>query len=723
MGDHEDDEKKQAAAPLSAPSGADRAEKGEEDEGPSMDLFSTRRPKDFKAGMSSGVKNIVKGVFSGVAALVASPVVSTIAAVNGGEQDLGSKALNGLKGFGQGLFLGVMAGVALPVAGVTTGLLQIGRGAVNTPDAYMQQGDGKEWDSKRRVWYLYDLEAEADRILKETEEEYADRIVKEQRGEQGASTFAAQRQEAASKAQSQSALPERAVKDRTYYEVLEVSTSASTSEIKKAYFKKARQLHPDKNLDDPEAKDKFQLVGTAYQILSSDELRAKYDVNGLGGVSDAPVMDSSAFFAVIFGSEKFESIVGQLRLAMMMELGENPLAAEDEAQAKPDAPPGDTSFKIDFRQGKREVQLAVNLAKKLDGAVAKDLAELRIKFAKQQRDGGVVAEPASAPVSSANPPTLAEDFVHVEVQQVMSPALLKEREAQLFDTFRRQLEEEAAELSKTPIGQALLGVVSYVYYEQGAHHLGFKHSFTAGLGLTGQTTHVMGTQFQVVKSVYSAYQAQKKMTKEMEKEQAKLKAAAGAAGAEEEEGTPAKAPEPSADSAAEGMGSIIDTLWHISVVDIESTLRKSCKKLFKDSGVSPEQRDARAEGLIFIAKVFREKSQTSAFGLSALKEDLKKEMKSAEEAQKIREKAELDAKAEAAQRSEQNAEQVRLDAMEALRVQKIFDGTFTRQELKDMKPKELKEIMTARNLPTVGCTEKDDFVKAILHQQDAHEVL
>ncbi|KAH9261724.1 hypothetical protein BASA81_000380 [Batrachochytrium salamandrivorans] len=718
MGDQEEDEKKTVAAPPSAASSSDKAAEGVEDDGPSMDLFSTRRPKDFKAGVSSGVKNIVKGVFSGVAALVASPVVSTIAAVNGGEQDLGSKALNGLKGFGQGLFLGVMAGVALPVAGVTTGLLQIGRGAVNTPDALVQQGDGKEWDSKRRVWYLYDLEAEADRILKETEEEYADRIVKEQRGEQGASTFAAQRQEAASKAQSESTLPERVVKDRTYYDVLEVSTSASTSEIKKAYFKKARQLHPDKNLDDPEAKDKFQLVGTAYQILSSDELRAKYDVNGLGGVSDAPVMDSSAFFAVIFGSEKFESIVGQLRLAMMMELGENPLAPEEEGQAKPDAPPGDTSFKIDFRQGKREVQLAVNLAKKLDGAVAKDLAELRAEFAKQQREGGVAAVPAPTPaVSSANPPTLAEDFVHVEVNRVMTPTLLKEREAQLFDTFRRQLEEEAAELSKTPIGQALLGVVSYVYYEQGTHHLGFKHSFTAGLGLTGQTTHVMGTQFQVVKSVYSAYQAQKKMTKEMEKEQAKLNTTS------EEDGSPAKAPEPSADSAAEGMGSIIDTLWHISVVDIESTLRKSCKKLFKDSGVSPEQRDARAEGLIFIAKVFREKSQTSAFGLSALKEDLKKEMKSAEEAQKIRDKAELDAKAEAAKMAEENAEQVRLDAMEALRVQKIFDGTFTRQELKDMKPKELKEIMTARNLPTVGCTEKDDFIKAIMHQQDAHEVL
>ena len=49
------------------------------------------------------------------------------------------------------------------------------------------------------------------------------------------------------------------VVDTTYYDLLEVNTSANSAEIKKAYYKKARECHPDKNPDDEEAKVKFQV--------------------------------------------------------------------------------------------------------------------------------------------------------------------------------------------------------------------------------------------------------------------------------------------------------------------------------------------------------------------------------------------------------------------------------------------------------------------------------
>lgn len=67
---------------------------------------------------------------------------------------------------------------------------------------------------------------------------------------------------------------------RDYYEVLGVTKSASASEIKKAYYKLAKQYHPDVNPGDTEAEKKFKEINEAYAILSDEEKKAKYDQFG-----------------------------------------------------------------------------------------------------------------------------------------------------------------------------------------------------------------------------------------------------------------------------------------------------------------------------------------------------------------------------------------------------------------------------------------------------------
>lgn len=109
---------------------------------------------------------------------------------------------------------------------------------------------------------------------------------------------------------------------RDYYEVLGVAKGASADEIKKAYRSKVKDLHPDRNKDNPNAEAQFKEVGEAYDVLKSDDKKAAYDryghaafEGGMGGGRPGGGMgggqgDFSSAFSDVF-DDLFGDFMGQ----------------------------------------------------------------------------------------------------------------------------------------------------------------------------------------------------------------------------------------------------------------------------------------------------------------------------------------------------------------------------------------------------------------------------
>lgn len=268
-------------------------------------------PHNVVSGTLLGTTTIIGGVSTSVVTLVYCPISGAVD--------------EGLPGFVTGLGQGLLVAILVIPTTVCIGAYQFVKGIVNTPYTTYQTICGNHWDPVDLEWVPnepYSLEAEYDHVR-----------------------------------QTDTNVLSKEVLDTAFYDLLKVEPTASAASLKKAYYKEAKAVHPDKNPGDPEAHQRFQKLSQAYQILLDPHSRAMYDAHGpmYFDPNKTKTMDASAFFTMLFGARDFEPIIGNLHVAQIASL------FGDDVNI--------TSKDLKRLQREREVEIARNLVETLENFV------------------------------------------------------------------------------------------------------------------------------------------------------------------------------------------------------------------------------------------------------------------------------------------------------------------------------------------------------------------
>jgi curved DNA-binding protein CbpA len=235
-----------------------------------------KKPRHVVQGILYGFKSAVIGTIMAAMSIVAVPFL--------GYQK------NGPAGLVAGGATGVVYAAFFAIIGYGQALRTIWDGLIVTPTAIYAAHVGQVWNDSSQQYEYYYLDKDAKELASRSD--YRNR----NKTNNGAG-----------------------VADMEYYDLLQVPTMASSKEIKRAYYRHARDLHPDKN-PSPEASELFRKLHIAYVTLYDNEKRVKYDkygITGSGGNNDENPLnfDPNVFYAVIFNSQLVEPYIGELTIA------------------------------------------------------------------------------------------------------------------------------------------------------------------------------------------------------------------------------------------------------------------------------------------------------------------------------------------------------------------------------------------------------------------------
>ncbi|CAK5278241.1 unnamed protein product, partial [Mycena citricolor] len=344
-----------------------------------------------------------------------------------------------------------------------------------------------------------------------------------------------------------------------YYDILGITPTATTDDVKKAYRRMAIKHHPDKNPDDPHAEERFKEIAIAYQTLSDEALRKKY--NEFGSKESAPeggFVDPEEVFGAIFGGDKFIPIIGTISLARDMKAA---LQEADEAEQEELEKAGTRLLDAKGRPIISEEEKAAKEAKeKIKAAEKAKVREERIKKLVEnlERKLSIFTESATGP-----------------------------NDPDVLSSWRTISALEADQLKQESYGVELLQAIGFVYVSKAKAHLATSQTF---LGVGGWLHNVQG-KYHVFSETVSTLRSAIELKSVFDQIQAAERA--GNMNPEEKR----KLEEQAAEKG-------LQALFKGAKLEIESVLRETCERVLEDPNIPRSKSDLRAVALQVLGEAF-----------------------------------------------------------------------------------------------------------------------
>ena len=459
-------------------------------------IFPAERPRSIITGVANGAKSVMIGTILGASSIVGLPV-GYYYFLGGDEKDWKGVLVSTIAGF----FVGVPV---VAVFGIHAAY-SVGMGTLQTPFTVAATLAGLTWDSSQSKWHYYSLPDDYQRTI-------------------------------ANYTRS------KAPADSTLYHVLGVDAHATPKDIKRAYYTKAKDVHPDKN-PDPSAAATFLKLHDAYQILSDTDQRATYDEWGLSSSSSSSSSDSNnansdgmtiefdprTFFVILFGSQQVvEQYTGELGISsfvdVMVQLAKSGVNPETLLKM---------SHQLERQPRKRQVEIAMNL-----------------------------------------------------INRVQSYSRRKEQ------TFRQLARQEAQQILETPFGAEFLEAIGRPMLLEANLYLG---GVDWGLSARGrkkkrQVHNVVHVLNRIVNVGNTFYQVANETESNTDSNN------------NNSQNNPLEAIMLTEEDMEKLLPDMLELAWSFNALDIASAMGGACHRLFADTSVSRKERKRRALGLKILAQ-------------------------------------------------------------------------------------------------------------------------